>query len=131
MTYVKINDTLYPVIIINGKLSDKEWDGRASKSIKLEMDYVEAVNIWVEGLSWSTIDKTMTFEMVVDEEGNPILDENGNPIYQEVEHVTEYDNSDYNVAGDIIIHRDGTVTVKMGKLTELEEAYAMLFGGVE
>ena len=38
------------------------------------------------------------------------------------ETVQEWDNSDYCVAGPITDHRDGTLTVKMGKYTQLEEA---------
>lgn len=40
-----------------------------------------------------------------------------------------YDNSDYCVAGDITDHRDGTVTVKMGRLTALEETLELIYGG--
>ena len=32
----------------------------------------------------------------------------------------EYDNSDYSIADDIIDHRDGFVTVKMGIVTAEE-----------
>lgn len=38
------------------------------------------------------------------------------------ETVQEWDNADYCVAGPITDHRDGTLTVKMGKYTQLEEA---------
>ena len=117
MIYVKINDNFYPAII-SGKMNDKEWDGRPSKSIKLEMDYVDAIATWVEGAVWSIVSKDIITEMEMDEEGNP--------VYHEVEPVEEYDNSDYSVAGDIIDHRDGTITVKMGKLTELETVLEML-----
>ena len=34
----------------------------------------------------------------------------------------EWDNSDYCVAGPITDNRDGTITAKMGKKTELELA---------
>ena len=34
--------------------------------------------------------------------------------------VEEYDNSDYCILGDITVHRDGTITVKMGKPTAEE-----------
>ena len=43
----------------------------------------------------------------------------------------EFDNSDFCVAGDVTDHRDGTVTVKMGKLTALEETLLMIYGGEE
>ena len=35
-----------------------------------------------------------------------------------------YDNSEYSILGDITVHKDGTVTVKMGKPTA-EEILAM------
>ena len=44
--------------------------------------------------------------------------------------VEEYDNSDYCILGDITVHRDGKVTVKMGKPTG-EELYNILREAVE
>ena len=43
-------------------------------------------------------------------------------IYQEDSNTdpVEYDNSDYCVAGPITDNRNGTVSVKMGKLTDIE-----------
>lgn len=38
----------------------------------------------------------------------------------ELETYTDYDKSDYTVCGDIVDHRDGRVTVYMGKPTETE-----------
>lgn len=38
--------------------------------------------------------------------------------------VNEYDNSEYSLAGDITDHRDGTVSIKMGKPTEAEASAA-------
>jgi hypothetical protein len=46
-------------------------------------------------------------------------------------HEIEFDNSEYNIAGDLTDHRDGTITAKMGKLTDLEEAYEIMLGGIE
>jgi hypothetical protein len=40
-----------------------------------------------------------------------------------------YDNSDYCIVGDIISHRDGTTTVKMGKPTA-EELLNMIVEGL-
>lgn len=47
------------------------------------------------------------------------------------ENEAEWDNSAYSLSGDITDHRDGTVTIKMGKPTDLEDAYEMLMGGDE
>ena len=43
--------------------------------------------------------------------------------------INEYDNSDYCVAGDIVDHRDGTISVKMGKPTA-EELLSMIMEGI-
>lgn len=104
MICVKINGILYPAVI-SGEIADRNWDNRSTKSITLEMDYATANAAFVNGLAWS---------IVQGGDGAP---------------EAEWDNSEYNVAGDITDHRDGTITVKMGKLTALEEAYEILLGG--
>ena len=105
MIYVKINEVLYPATI-HGKVSDANWDNRETKSITVKMDYSIARNLFVNGLVWSIVEE----------------DPNG---------VKEYDNSEFVLAGDLTDHRDGRITAKMGKLTPLEEAYEILFGGFE
>ena len=118
MTFIKINKTLYPATI-SGRIADKDWDNRASKSITLEMDYATAAETFVDGLAWS----------IVQREEIPTFDENGEQTGTETRD-TEFDNSDYNLAGDLTDHRDGRVTAKMGKLTDLEEAYEIMLGGM-
>lgn len=117
-TYIKFNnnDTLYPAVI-GGKINDKDWDGRASKFIHVEMEYNNAISMFVDEAEWSIVQDIQQEIEVVNEETNEITMET--IIKQEV-----YDNSDYSVLGDIIVHRDGTVTVKMGKPTA-EEILAM------
>lgn len=109
MTYVKIGGTEYPAAI-NGKLADREWDDRDSKAITLTMGYSEAAALFVNGIAWS----------IVQRESVPVLDENGQPTGETTEQVSEFDNSDYSVAGSITDNRDGTVTCKMGRPTETE-----------
>ena len=116
--FVKVNGTLYPATV-SGRLSDREWDGRASKAITLEMDYETAKALFVDGVAWSIVQK----------EEVPAYDENGKQTGTEMQE-TEFDNSEYNLAGDITDHRDGTITAKMGKLTDLEEAYEIMLGGI-
>ncbi len=131
MTYVKINETLYPATV-SGRMADKDWDNRASKSITVEMDYATANALFVDGLAWSIVqrDEVPTYQR--GENGEPVLDENGAPIQTGTEiKETEFDNSEYNLAGDLTDHRDGRITAKMGKLTELEEAYVIMLGGIE
>ena len=117
MTYIKINNALYPATV-SGKIIDSEWDNRKSKSIKIKTDYETASKIFVSGLKWS----------IVQQNEVPTFDEKGNPAGTETRE-TEFDNSEYCLAGDLTDHRDGTVTAKMGKLTDLEEAYEIIFGG--
>ena len=117
MTYIKINGNLY-LATINGKMSDTAWDNRASKAITLDMDYATASALFVDGLAWS----------IVQEQEVPTYDENGEQIMETK--TEEYDNSDYCLAGDITDHRDGRITVKMGALTEGEQAYELMLGGM-
>lgn len=115
MVYVKVNGVVYPASIV-GQMADVEWDRRASKSITLEMDYETAKNTFVSNVAWSIIC-----------EYDPYVDENGEEVTPAPE---EFDNSDFCVAGDITDHRNGTITVKMGRLTDLESAYEMMLGGI-
>lgn len=119
MTFVKINGTLHPATI-SGRVADKDWDNRASKAITLEMDYATANGLFVDGLAWS----------IVQQEEVPAYDESGAQTGVEVRE-TEFDNSEYTIAGDLTDHRDGRITAKMGKLTDLEEAYEIMLGGIE
>ena len=118
MIHIKINENLYPAII-SGRLQDRDWDNRESKAITLEMDYMTAATLFVDGLVWS----------IVQQEEVPAYDENGAQIGMKIQEV-EWDNSEYNLAGDLTDHRDGTITAKMGKLTDLEEAYEIMLGGM-
>ena len=108
MIFVKIKDKLYQATI-NGRVQDKEWDNRESKAITLEMDYATAIALFVDGLAWS----------IVQQREVPVFDEEGNQTGTEMQE-TEFDNSDYFVAGAITDNRNGKVTVKMGKKTDSE-----------
>ena len=130
MTYIKINETLYPATI-DGKMVDRDWDNRESKSITLEMDYVTAIALFVDGCAWSIVEQNDVPVFQKDEQGEIVLDENGAPIQTGTEmQETEWDNGEFSLAGDLTDHRDGTINVKMGKLTELEEAYEIMLGGI-
>ena len=121
--YIKINNTLYPATV-SGMMQDREWDNRESKSITLTMDYDTANTLFIDGMAWSIVQRN---EVPVYQN-----DENGEPIQTGTEmRETEWDNSEYSLAGDLTDHRSGTITVKMGKTTELEEAYEILLGGAE
>ena len=109
MIYFKANNTEYPASIA-GKVTDRDWGGRKSKDVTLEMTHAAAAQLFVDGLSWSIVQRDTV----------PVYDTDGNPTGETEEQVQEWDNSEYCVAGGITDNRDGTITAKMGKRTELE-----------
>ena len=109
MIYIKVNNTEYPAAV-SGVYNDRTWDGRDTKTVTLEMTHAAAVQLFVDGLSWSIVQRDTV----------PVYDTNGNPTGKTEEQVQEWDNSDYNVAGSITDNRNGTCTCKMGKKTQLE-----------
>lgn len=115
--YVEINGTQYPASI-TGRLSDIDWNNRPSKAITLEMAYQDAINIFTDDIKWNIVQD-------VEEPVEHVNEETGEITYETVTKQEVYDNSEYSVAGDIVDHRDGTITVKMGKPTA-EELLNML-----
>lgn len=111
--YVKVNNTEYPATV-NGNRTDRTWDGRDTKTITLTMSHDAAAALLPDNTPWS----------IVQRETVDVLDEQGKPTGETKEVVNEYDNSEYSLAGDITDHRDGTVSIKMGKPTEAENAKA-------
>ena len=109
MIYIKVNNTEYPAAV-SGVYNDRTWDGRDTKTITLTMTHAEAAQLFVDGLSWSIVQRDTV----------PVYDNDGNPTGETEEQVQEWDNSDYNVAGSITDNRNGTCTCKMGKKTQLE-----------
>ena len=109
MIYFKANNTEYPADIA-GKVTDRDWGGRESKAVTLEMTHAAAVQLFVDGLSWSIVQRDTV----------PVYDTDGNPTGATEEQVQEWDNADYCVEGPITDNRDGTITEKMGKKTEVE-----------
>lgn len=111
--YVKVNNTEYPAEI-NGNLKDRTWGDRDTKTITLTMTTTEVAPLLPDNTPWS---------IVLHETVNK-LDNDGNPTGETEEVVNEWDNSEYSLSGDITDHRDGTVSIKMGKPTETESAKA-------
>ena len=107
--YIKVNNTEYPAAV-NGVGNDRTWDGRDTKTITLTMTHAEVASLLPDNTPWSIVHREMV----------DVLDEQGHPTGETKEVVNEYDNSEYSLAGDITDHRDGTVSIKMGKPTESE-----------
>ena len=108
--YIKTAGKLYPAEV-NGAMNDYTWDGCESKSVTLAMTYDEVRALLPDGTPWSIVQRM--------------------PAADGKETEAEWDNSAFSLSGDITDHRDGTVTIKMGKPTDLEDAYEMLLGGDE
>lgn len=121
MTYIKVNNTLYPAMI-DGKIADYEWNRRDTKSITLTMTYAEVLALLPDNTPWSIVQKDIIQKY--DENGKPLVDADGNPVTEEI--TTEFDNSEYTMSGVIRDNRNGTVTIKMGKLTEIESILSEL-----
>ena len=124
MIQVKINGNLYPASV-SGRMSDRDWGGRASKAITRAGGYAAVSTLFSDGMAWSIVDGQE--EPVFSETGEPVLDERGEAVFETRQ--TEFDNSDFCVLGDITVHQDGTCTVKMGKETDEEKLLMLLYGG--
>ncbi len=124
MIYVKVNGTLYPATI-DGQMQDYTWDNRETKTITMQGTYDEIVGLFKDGTPWSIVMKETVQKR--NEDGSPVLDEAGNPVTEE--QTSEWDNSEFSMSGPITDNRDGTVSIKMGKPTDLEDAMELLLGG--
>lgn len=128
MIYVKINDTLYPATI-TGEDKDWNWGERPSKSITVEMSHAEADALFVDGVAWSMVERVEVPKPKLDENGFPVFDASGMVVVDGTKiRETEQDCSDYDLAGELIDHRNGKITAKMGKHTA-EELLAVIMGG--
>lgn len=107
--YLKVNNTEYPATV-NGDRADRSWDNRDTKTIRLTMTHDQVAALLPDNTPWSIVQRDMV----------NVLDEQGKPTGETKERVQEYDNSEYSLAGDITDHRDGTVSIKMGRPTESE-----------
>ena len=107
--FIKVNGVEYPATLIYN-YKDRNWDMRETQTAHLTMPYAQAAALLPSGTPWSNV-----FRETVDK-----VDNDGNPTGQTEEVVTEEDMSEYSLAGDITDHRDGTVSIKMGKPTESE-----------
>lgn len=122
--YVKINDNQYAASI-TGRLNDKDWDNRESKAITLEMSYEDVVKNFVDDMQWfilQEVEETVETEVEVKNENGEMETK---VVTEVVTNLEPYDNSEYSMVGDITMHQNGTVTVKMGKPTA-SELLAML-----
>lgn len=107
--FIKVNGQEYPATLIYN-YKDRNWDMRETQTLYLIMTHDEAAALLPDNTPWSIVQRDTV----------PKYDEQGKPTGETKEVVNEYDNSEYSLAGDITDHRNGTVSIKMGKPTESE-----------
>lgn len=105
-TYLKANNTETPCEAAE-HYRDSAW-GRPTCTVTINGSAAEIAALLPSNAPWSLIER------------EDVLDELGAPTGQTVDH--ERDMSEYSLSGDITDHRDGTVSIKMGKPTETESA---------
>ena len=105
-TILKANNTETPCEAAE-HYRDSAW-GRPTCTVTIKASAAEIAALLPDNAPWSLIER------------EDVLDESGAPTGQTVDH--ERDMSEYNLSGDITDHRDGTVSIKMGKPTETENA---------
>lgn len=107
-TILKANNTETPCEAAE-HYRDSAW-GRPTCTVTIKASAAEIAALLPNNAPWSLIER------------EDVLDESGAPTGQTVDH--ERDMSEYSLSGDITDHRDGTVSIKMGKPTETESAKA-------
>ena len=105
-TFLKANNTETPCETAE-HYRDSAW-GRPTCTVTIKATAAEIAAMLPNNAPWSLIER------------EDALDESGAPTGQTVDH--ERDMSEYSLSGDITDHRDGTVSIKMGKPTEEESA---------
>lgn len=105
-TILKANNTETPCEAAE-HYRDSAW-GRPTCTVTIKGNAAEIAAMLPSNTPWSLIER------------EDVLDENGMPTGQTVDH--KRDMSEYSLSGDITDHRDGTVSIKMGKPTETESA---------
>lgn len=109
---IKVNGAEYAAKITELH-HDTNWGGRSAMMLHLTMSAAEAAALLPAGAEWSIVLRDTV----------PVYDGDGLPTGSQ-EAVTETDMREYCLAGKITDHRDGTVSIKMGKPTETESAKA-------
>ena len=116
MIYVKIGETTKEATV-NGYRRDPKWDYRDVEEITITATADEAVTLFPDGVEWELV---QTFE--------PYLDEETGEIIQPEDIV--HSHREFCVSGAVTDHRNGKVTIRMGKLTEVEQMQKQLANAI-
>lgn len=106
MIYVKIGETMIPATV-NGYRRDPKWNYRDVEEVTITATAEEVATLFPDGVDW---DLVQTFDPYLNEEtGETIQPE---PIIK--------NHGEFCVSGDVIDRRNGTVTIRMGKMLPAE-----------
>lgn len=124
MRYVRIGEQRFQLVASFGRIKNPNFYDRDTKNFTIKADYNTAAQIVASGEHWRIAETyNATSEELIPSNAAEILrDEDGSVIG----FVMEYDNSEYNIPGDITVHNDGTVTIEYGKPSELDKTSAAL-----
>ena len=100
-TYIEIAGRKIPTEV-RERPCNTDWDGRRSYGLRLAMSHQEAAGLFARDVPWALVN---TYEPGKTGEQRP---------------EERRDMRDYCMAGDIVDHRDGTLTVWMGQMTDGE-----------
>ena len=95
--FIRVNGQEYPAEVIY-LYKDRNWNDRDVRNVFLNLPYDQVVDLMPTGTKWSSILKE-----------NDVV-------------VEETDMSEFSIAGQVVDYRNGTVSIKMGKPTEAENA---------
>lgn len=112
LEFIKVNGQKYPVKSTYN-YNDHEWDNRETVLINLTMSYTEVIALLIDNVKWS---KGWCEECEMTDHTEEVI--------------TEEDMSEYSISGDITDHRDGTISIKMGKPTKIEILESQITGTI-
>lgn len=129
-TFIKIGNREYEVYAVVGVGENTRWDRRDTRTVIIEKDFQTVDSLFRDGMEWSVILRDVVQDYRRNEDGTIFYNGDGISEIIDVPTETVTDCSDFNIRGSILVRTDGYCEVMMGKMTDLEEAYEMLYGGL-
>ena len=122
--FVRIGDLEFELISSIGRIKNPNFHDRDTKNFTIKADYNTAAQIVASGETWRIAElyNATSEDLIPSNVAEILRDEDGNVTG----FIMEYDNSEYNIPGDITVHNDGTVTIEYGKPSELDKTSAAL-----
>lgn len=122
--YVRVGEAKFELISSVGRIKNPNFKDRDTKNFTINASYDDASQLVASGNAWciSEVYGASSEDLIPSNATEVLRDEDGNVNG----FIMEYDNSEYNIPGDITVHNDGTVTIEYGKPSELDKTIAAL-----